>query len=445
MQKKVQRSEVNISVGKQSAKEVPTSSARTGPSLEALPNPDDLRTRYGLPAQPIAEETAVVEGQSAQLQELQRAMEVMQTRMDEKNRKIEQMCVLLEALEPVPGVHPERILNAINSPDDDIDLRDQKIVSLAKKSHGMSMLLNKERSAVEKLRKELEEERQRSAALSEELSLERSAGASRAAAEHKVYNRHSLAASERRDEEDKSAAAQGRALREAQKTAEELKRRAKELSEENKHLSRALAKELGEGSGDPGSLLEATHEPSWRGRAQLIVMLKAKVKGLEAQLGGGGGGGRGAGVDAKAEDSLADMTAQRRAVAEALSEERLQLMDQLQALEKKGAAHRARIKILEDEVRRLRENLLVALDKSANDDQLLEAFRAEVQRLSKRKPEDKAVSNDNSSSSSRDMQQTQQMESELRRLQRLVKHQADQIEAQDVTLRDLRKRMSTIE
>lgn len=88
----------------------------------------------------------------------------------------------------------------------------------------------------------------------------------------------------------------------------------------------------------------------------------------------------------------------------------------------------ARIQILEVETRRLKENLQVALDKSLTDDQLLDALKAEVQRLStllKRQQEaaeSRKESNVKGSITTNSIK-VDQYENEIRRLERLVRHQ----------------------
>lgn len=68
-------------------------------------------------------------------------------KLDEKNREVERLCTLLESVSVVPGINPDRILDVYdNVAEEPIDLRDSKIVHLAKKVRSLTMLLNKERS-----------------------------------------------------------------------------------------------------------------------------------------------------------------------------------------------------------------------------------------------------------------------------------------------------------
>ncbi len=65
-------------------------------------------------------------------------------------------------------------------------------------------------------------------------------------------------------------------------------------------------------------------------------------------------------VDSKAEESLQEMSRERRQIVEALTEERIKLIESNQSLEKKSTAQKARIQILENEVRKIKENITVS-------------------------------------------------------------------------------------
>jgi cell division protein FtsB len=98
----------------------------------------------------------------------------------------------------------------------------------------------------------------------------------------------------------------------AMKEMNELRRREYQLSEEVKSLNRALANELGDGVTVEQSLAEG----GWRGRAQQIVMLKAKIRKLESGAVATGSSSSAKAVkrndvDAKAEAELANMVSIR--------------------------------------------------------------------------------------------------------------------------------------
>lgn len=110
----------------------------------------------------------------------------------------------------------------------------------------------------------------------------------------------------------------------------------------------------------------------------------------------------------------------------------------------------------------------MVLDKSSTDDQLVEALRAEIQRLqgklraadeqALRRTRDRnelsgSLSARNASSASHGhhhrphsdeddwREQEQQLQSEIQRLQRLCRNQSEQLDSQDITIRQLRKKL----
>lgn len=398
MQKRVQRKEVDVKVSIASSPvsaKLPAgapspsrqSISKASAAAYQLPDPNDIAQRYGLPPDNTDEADnaalAIAQEHSSKIAEYDAIVSAMRQKVDEKNRKIEQLCVLLEALEPVPGVDPTRVQAIVTQRvgEDEIDLRDGKIVSLAKKSHRLTQQLNKEKATNDRLTQDLEEYRRRCDVLTQEVDLLRTANAAHNKTETKNYNRHSLVQQGKKDDEEQSAAQIQRTLRDNAKSMEEMKSRIKELSEENKGLARALQRELGDGVS-----LEQAVDGGWRGRAQQIIMLKSKVKNLEATIqqyqqqgSGGGPSGRSnasvssyntqsnynnnttSNVDAKACEDIQEMSRERRQVVEALTEERVRLVEQNQQLEKKNQATKARVSILENEIKKLKESLTVRL------------------------------------------------------------------------------------
>lgn len=335
MHKRVQRKEVDVVIagkGSPQGKVILSSeygSAKTTSAMSHLPNPDELAARYGVEApsnaRAFSPERSLQEEQDYQQsqQELIQAIAAMKSKLDEKNRKIDHLCVLLEALEPVPGVDSSRLqaLATDKIQDDMVDLRDAKIVSLAKKSHNLQMVINKERAKNDRLQHDYDDLRKRQELLQQELELQKAANASNKS--DKVYNRHALVAQSKKDEEDDLRISQQRSLRDALKSVDELKEKLKKANEDNGKMQKALIREVGE-----GVTLEQAVDGGWRGRAQQIVMLKAKVKQLE-QNGNTGNNTRmqmmskGNDVDSKAEEELHEMSKDRRQVVEALTEERI--------------------------------------------------------------------------------------------------------------------------
>lgn len=99
---------------------------------------------------------------------------------------------------------------------------------------------------------------------------------------------------------------------------EELRRRFERSQEELKRTQRLLQKEVGEGCD-----LNKLSEEGWRGRAQQIVMLKTKLKRLEAAVQDGDSVATG-----KSRSSLSTVTAvSRRVDVDLRAEADLQAME----------------------------------------------------------------------------------------------------------------------
>eukprot|EP00601_Ochromonadales_sp_CCMP2298_P020884 CAMPEP_0173318362 /NCGR_PEP_ID=MMETSP1143-20121109/27616_1 /TAXON_ID=483371 /ORGANISM="non described non described, Strain CCMP2298" /LENGTH=241 /DNA_ID=CAMNT_0014261601 /DNA_START=65 /DNA_END=787 /DNA_ORIENTATION=+ len=235
MERRVKRGEVSITVG---GKDSPSPK-----KLGGFPDAVNLAERYGVAERKELEQEISSPARSGMSQ---RAEMEMLRKLEDKNRRIEQLCVMLEALEPAPGVDPERIQRLLESGiDENVDFRDAKIVNLAKKSHRLSMQLNKERAVGEKLAQLLAVERKTVEALGKE-ALAKQVQAP------KVYNRNLTATGAGAgvggagEGVDEVAQAQ-RELREAIRTVEDLKKRLLQATDESKQLGRALVRELGEG------------------------------------------------------------------------------------------------------------------------------------------------------------------------------------------------------
>lgn len=250
--------------------------------------------------------------------------------------------------------------------DGQVDLRDSKIVALAKKSHKLTMLLNKEKALTDRLALDNEDLRRQVESLTQEIALSKTQSDLSNKAGAKTYNRHALANQSKKDEDEQNVLQLQRNLRDAQRTIDDLKTKVRDLTEENKALSKVLTKELGD-----GVALEQAVDAGWRGRAQQIILLKAKIKQLESAsqnnsvvLSNGASAFSSAtkDVDVKASEDLVEMSRERRQVVEALTEERVKLVEQNQQLEKKVTGYKARIQILEGDVRKMKESLQVSVD-----------------------------------------------------------------------------------
>lgn len=266
MEKRIKRASVDITIG-----------SKDGSPLKDFPNIENLATKYGVSSgtPSVIDEKGNASNNNAATQLVESSLLLAkgkeieyQQKIDEKNKRIEQLCIMLEALEITPGVDPQKIQKLINEGlDENADFRDSKIVSLAKKSHKLTMQLNKEKVVNDKLNIQLSDAQKTIETLNQELQTAKLLASNRS--DTKSYNRNA----------DTSAADQvatiaglSKDLKETNKVVDDLKSKLVQSVEESKKLSRALTRELGE-----GVTLDQAVDGGWRGRAQQIIMLKAKV------------------------------------------------------------------------------------------------------------------------------------------------------------------------
>lgn len=273
MEKRVRRIEANVNIG---AKGSPKKSPLKEQSSLGFLDASSLAHKYG-----VADKAEVIQPPPPMISVAQQRSDVdMLRKLEEKNKKIDQLCTLLEALEPAPGVDPERIQKLMDEGmDENVDFRDAKIVSLAKKSHRLTQQLNKEKSVTDKLNQQINDLQKNVGSLNQELQAVKASAGSRM--EPKVYNRNVASAGESTSAEDYLVKIAGlnREVKESGKQVDELKRKLAQSVEEAKQLSRALTREIGE-----GVTLEDAVSGGWRGRAQQIIMLKNKVAPLYCTL-----------------------------------------------------------------------------------------------------------------------------------------------------------------
>lgn len=189
------------------------------------------------------------------------------TKLTEKNKEIDRLCSLLEAMEPVPGgVDPEKFLKIYDEGSGDgvlVDYRDTKIVALAKKVRKVTQLLNKERATNTSKTQSVLELTAKVEKLTKELDLVSSPAARAAALRHA---RNDI----KQNEAEADISEMRKEMQQLKKQNEELKQKNSKVTEENKRLNRILVKEVGEN-------YQNTSDEGWRGRSQQILALKSKV------------------------------------------------------------------------------------------------------------------------------------------------------------------------
>ncbi len=412
-------------------------------------------------------------------------------KVNDKNKEIERLCVMLESLEPVPGLDVDKYRRLIENANEDssgllnVDYRDTKIVSLAKKVRTLTMNINKERSLSESRLAQMEELEHKIARLEKEMDSNNSN--INASSSNVSTNKNMIIKSAFSVPDAPSDAQLVEKLKKdltlANKTIEEYRRKNNSLTDENKQLNRTLVKELGDGV-DIEEAIKASNTTSatttnsgWRGRAQQIVMLKTKLKRLENQIKEATANPSMSmaqssvtsnyqsstvsapsvkrehqstfDVDIKAEEDIAGMSNERRQAVEALTEDHARLYESNQVLETKVTAQKARIKNLETDVLKYKNQMKIIIEKTETDDQLIQALRAELERLRnsisasksqayKQKEDDKLKTKTLNTGIVTSATDQALNISEIQRLQRLCKAQANQITTQEDVIKELR-------
>ena len=423
--------------------------------------------------------------------ELMEKMNGLVKKVNDKNKEIERLCVMLESLEPVPGLDVDKYRRLIENANEDssgllnVDYRDTKIVSLAKKVRTLTMNINKERSLSESRLAQIEELEHKIARLEKEMD---SNNTNISTSSSNVSTNKNMVIKSAFSIPDAPSDAQlieklKKDLTQANKTIEEYRRKNNSLVDENKQLNRTLVKELGDGV-DIEEAIKACNTTStanaisgWRGRAQQIVMLKTKLKRLENQIKEATASPSMSmaqssltsnyqsstvsapsirrehqstfDVDIKAEEDIAGMSNERRQAVEALTEDHARLYESNQVLETKVTAQKARIKNLETDVLKYKNQMKIIIEKTETDDQLIQALRAELERLRnsisasksqayKQKEDDKSKTKTLNTGIVTSTTDQALNISEIQRLQRLCKAQANQITTQEDVIKELR-------
>lgn len=350
-----------------------------------FPDTNELEKKYGL-SSPEKKEYITNMVKDANMAEWGDSLLL---KLDQKNKEIERLCTLLEAVQTTPGIDPNKYNKLMEDGNHGyVDPRDSKIVALAKKCRALTVSLNKERASQEKSSHYITELEKKCDRLENELKSS-SLSSSNDMIARPVHSTILSSGSKDSNSTDKENEKIKKELTAANKTVEDLRRKNDYLNEEMKKLHHALSRELGE-----GATVEDAVAGNWRGRAQQIIMLKTKIKKLESQLMNNGGDStvitsttaiskRTHDVDTKAEEELADMNSQRRQAVEAITEERFKLIEECKNLEAKNKAQKARISTLEDSSVKQKQQLKLLVDKSDTDDQLIQALTQELQQLRK--------------------------------------------------------------
>jgi hypothetical protein len=373
------------------------------------------------------------------------------TQLDAKDKEIDELHVLMRAIEPIPGLDPERFLDVMHGSEMvDQDYRDAKILDLSKKLKNSNVQLQTHKSASKKmttdmsaLQKELEKKKK-------ELNAVASPAARAAALK---------SASENSQSPSKAHTPRGEVA--IQKKVEDMRFKLDQKNAEVKKMQNVLQKELGEGV-DMKKMLD--DNSNWRGRAQQIVMLKTKVKRLENERSAAitsaanpnfkSNRGR-SDVDIRAQEDLHDMGEQRREAVEQVTLENQRLSEEAEKITTKFQAAKARTHVLENETKKQVGQMKTLLDKTGMDDELIDALREELEnqkvvvRKLKREvqtaqEEAKEVRQRTGQTMGGGMGETSAAEQEQERQRRGAREQAQRIEAQEKLIFHLRDELKDL-
>jgi DNA repair exonuclease SbcCD ATPase subunit len=172
------------------------------------------------------------------------------------------------------------------------------------------------------------------------------------------------------------------------KLCDELKAKTAALQQELKRTQRALVREVGDDVPleDVVGNTDATASGAGRrGRAQHIIMLKAKVKKLQAQLGKMSANAASADhqavldVDQRAQQDISGQHVHRQKLLDQLTSQRDELQERLHRATRKYDALKARAQTLDREKQEARSKFQVLVDKSRTDDALVDALQRQLE------------------------------------------------------------------
>ncbi|XP_078662535.1 coiled-coil domain-containing protein 13-like [Branchiostoma floridae x Branchiostoma belcheri] len=262
-----------------------------------------------------------------------------------------------------------------------------KIVELSKKNRELTAEVESGRTKMTQLTRKVQDlEKQLKAAVAQ---------ARASARDEKASPRQvSLSLEEERDSE-----ADVRAMKEklTQTTSKllETKNEVAMLKQELKVANKVLEKEVGEGVNIQALLKDSS---GFRGRAQQILNLQKKVSELKSQLGmqttrSGSGLSleeqfmgtttRATNYSDKNRDRIRQLERDRKEASEAAQAEKAALEADYSKLKDRCDASKARNKVLANEVKSLKDQLAVLLDKGKNDDELITALMNQQEQMQK--------------------------------------------------------------
>ena len=330
-----------------------------------------------------------------QVKQLSEANASLLQQLDSKDKEIDKMKAMVAATAPIGGFDVEKLSGVIGQNgkyvDEETGFKDAKIVELAKKNRRLTVTMEKERSKVGKLAKEIER-------LQKELKSSKS--------KSKTANRM-LPADIKNNRNNNKDKASSKELAAAENEIKKLRRRTDAIrisrdkaKEDVRRVSNVLRKEVGDSINVDAVLQGTMSEEGWRGRSQQIVMLRTKCKRLEKEIkrlregdfGNERRGGKGMvkntssstslrssfDVDERATNQIKEMERNKLEAAETVARE-LGEMRKIAILQKeKLDGQKARLSNLTKDNKKMRGEIKVLLNKTGTDDKLIDALREEV-------------------------------------------------------------------
>ncbi|KAF0694651.1 Aste57867_14490 [Aphanomyces stellatus] len=290
------------------------------------------------------------------------------TTIQEYKHQVNELHVLLDAIEPIPGLDVNTLKDVMVGGDlVDHDIRDVKIVHMAKKLRQLKVALNNQTTRgagaahkIAELEMALHEASENVLKGQRQIQkLQLLGGAPEPKAEKEGNNPNVVPV----------------------KKFDELKQKLEALAIELKKTQRALQKEVGDDVA-LADILESS-ESGKRGRAQQIVMLKAKVKKLEKEVAASAppSDHLDMRVDAKAEQELLALKHDKQKQLDQVTADMESFKDATEKLSRKYDAQKARLQVLEKEAGKNKTRVSVLLEKSKNDDALIDALHREMDDL----------------------------------------------------------------
>eukprot|EP01138_Halocafeteria_seosinensis_P011423 gb/GECG01011667.1/.p1 GENE.gb/GECG01011667.1/~~gb/GECG01011667.1/.p1 ORF type:complete len:555 (+),score=115.99 gb/GECG01011667.1/:1-1665(+) len=316
-----------------------------------------------------------------QVQRLTERNAELMRKLKEKDKELSRLEEAIIAIEPLPGLEPDKFLEGQSA---DQDPRDSKIRDLAKKTRSMRLQVQRERDRASRLEAEVSRWKQHSRT-------------------NQVQEQEQMLETDKsgKEEEIKELRSQVKSM---SQRLEKSAIKQDKLQNELKLTQKALQREIGEGvsmdqvlqsvkedeSHDRVYGQGSGHTGTWKGRAQKIVILKNRIKKLEDQLRQGTSEGDTENVETGKQESSVDDRAQQQ--LDQMREQRHNQIDELQAKLEQASSREAQLKeklhraharqqVVESNYNQQKHRLQTLIHKTENDNRLIDALREKLQSL----------------------------------------------------------------